>query len=131
MLTDRLCAHIAQTPASAIPESTLAATRLALLDALGVMLAASTLSTEAEPFRKLALAGGTGRSTLLGRSESVPAPTAALANGALAHALDFEDAFDAAPATPMRHWSRPCWRWPKSATPWQGISSPPWPSAAI
>lgn len=100
MLTDRLCAHIARTPASAIPESTLAATRLALLDALGVMLAASALSPEAEPFRKLALASGTGRSSLLGHNESVPAPAAALANGALAHALDFEDAFDAAPCHP-------------------------------
>jgi len=97
MLTDRLCAYIAQTQ---IPRSTLAATRLALLDALGVMLAASTLSPEAAPFRKLALAGGTGHSTLLGHGERVPAPAAALANGALAHALDFEDAFDAAPCHP-------------------------------
>lgn len=100
MLTDRLCAHIARMPAAAIPESTLAATRLALLDALGVMLAASTLSPEAAPFRQLALASGAGRSSLLGHGESVPAPAAALANGALAHALDFEDAFDAAPCHP-------------------------------
>ena len=100
MLSDRLSAHVAETPFAAIPDRALAMTRLALLDAIGVMVAASGLSPEAAPFRQLALAGGAGPSLLLGRHERVSAPAAAFANGALAHALDFEDAFDAAPCHP-------------------------------
>ena len=100
MLSDRLSAHIAQAPFAAIPERALTMTRLALLDAIGVMMGASGLSSEAAPFRTLALAAGTGPSLLLGYRERVPAPAAAFANGALAHALDYEDALDAAPCHP-------------------------------
>lgn len=100
MLSDRLCDHIATTPFAAIPPAARDATRLALLDAIGVMLGASGLSPEANPFATLALVGGSGPSLLLGHRDRVSAPAAALANGALAHALDFEDAFDEAPCHP-------------------------------
>jgi 2-methylcitrate dehydratase PrpD len=97
-LSDRLAAHVAG--AGTVPAGALAAARTALLDALGVMAAASGLSDEAAPFRALALAGGPGPAWLIGRRERVSAPMAAFANGALAHALDYEDAFDAAPVHP-------------------------------
>lgn len=100
MLSDALSHHIAQTRFEALPTATLDATRMALLDAIGVMLAASGMSPEAKPFRTLATAGGMGPSLVLGGSERVPPQAAAFANGALAHALDFEDAFDRAPTHP-------------------------------
>ncbi|MGI4879249.1 MAG: MmgE/PrpD family protein [Janthinobacterium lividum] len=99
MLSDTLCRHIAATPFEAIPPAALTATRLTLLDAVGVMLAASGMSAEAAPFAALAIAG-TGPAVLLGRSERTSPALAAFANGALAHALDFEDTFDTAPCHP-------------------------------
>src|SRR4051812_46709221 len=89
--------HVANTPFSALPPATVAATKRALLDGTGVILAASGLSAEAAPFVALARAEGGDRSaTILGHGVRVPVQEAAFANGALAHALDFEDAFDAA-----------------------------------
>jgi 2-methylcitrate dehydratase PrpD len=87
-------------PYAALSRRAVDMTRLALLDAIGVMLGASGLSPEAAPFRDLALASGSGPSLLLGGTARVPVTAAAFANGALAHALDFEDAFDRAPCHP-------------------------------
>ncbi|PSJ42070.1 MmgE/PrpD family protein [Allosphingosinicella deserti] len=91
--------HIAETPYSALTPGTVAATRCALLDGIGVILAASGMSREADPFVALSSAQP-GTATILGHGTRVPAAAAAFANGALAHALDFEDAFDAAPTHP-------------------------------
>jgi 2-methylcitrate dehydratase PrpD len=65
------------------------------------MAAASGVSGDIEPFVVHARATGRqGRSTLIGYGDRLTAPAAALANGAMAHALDFEDVFDAAPCHP-------------------------------
>ena len=71
------------------------AARIALGDGLAVMTAAVTLEPATKPFLDHAQAlGGTGPARIIGRGRSVTAPMAALANGALAHALDFEDTFE-------------------------------------
>src|SRR5690606_9040855 len=44
--------------------------------------------------------GGTAESSVFGWSERIPAAAAAFANGAYAHALDFEDAIDGLPIHP-------------------------------
>lgn len=72
------------------------AARIALADGLGVMAAAVALEPATAPFLDHAVAtGGAGPARIIGRARSVVAPMAALANGALAHALDFEDTFEA------------------------------------
>jgi 2-methylcitrate dehydratase PrpD len=87
--------HVAETRAEAIPALALAAARRSLLDAIGVSVAASGLAPECLPFASLA-----GREqaapvcTILGFGERTSPAAAALVNGALAHALDFEDADD-------------------------------------
>jgi 2-methylcitrate dehydratase PrpD len=84
-----------------LPASTVHAAARALLDAIGVMRAASGLSHEVVPFLALAAAhGGPAEARVLGCRTRVPVLQAALANGAQAHALDYEDAFDAAPVHP-------------------------------
>lgn len=85
-----------------LPPATVEITRRSLLDALGVSLAASGLGEGCDAFVQLAASagGGTPESTVLGYGMRVSAPMAALANGAMAHALDFEDAFDGAPLHP-------------------------------
>lgn len=100
-LSARIAEHVSTTPFSALPPATVAATKRALLDGVGVILAASGLSEDSAPFVALAAAeGGTPAATILGHGIRVPVQAAAFANGALAHALDFEDAFDAAPTHP-------------------------------
>ncbi|MCC7461218.1 MAG: MmgE/PrpD family protein [Gammaproteobacteria bacterium] len=99
-LSDAICRHIATTPFEALPEASIEAARCALLDATGVMLAASGVSADAAPFVALAASAGPGPCALLGSGARASAPLAAFANGALAHALDYEDAFDAAPCHP-------------------------------
>jgi 2-methylcitrate dehydratase PrpD len=94
-----IAAHVAGLRFDALPPATVHATRRALLDALGVMLGASGLGEDAGPYRAHALAAQ-GPARLLGFAERSTPALAALANGALAHALDFGDTFDAGPAHP-------------------------------
>jgi 2-methylcitrate dehydratase PrpD len=94
-----LARHVAEFPAEALPPATLQAARRALLDGVGVMLAASGLSPDVAPFVALAKEGR-GVAPILGTGATTSPALAALANGAMAHALDFEDAFDAAPCHP-------------------------------
>jgi 2-methylcitrate dehydratase PrpD len=100
-LTAAIARHVANTPFSALPPATVAATRRSLLDGIGVMLAASGMSAEVRPFIATARGmGGPRQASILGHWDRLSAPAAAFANGAMAHALDYEDAFDAAPTHP-------------------------------
>ncbi len=79
-----------------LPRPVMEAARIALADGLGVMTAAVALEPATAPFLNHAMAmGGAGPSRIIGGKCAVAAPMAALANGALAHALDFEDTFEA------------------------------------
>jgi 2-methylcitrate dehydratase PrpD len=100
-LSLKLARHVVGIEFATLPKSTVHAARRALLDAIGVISAASGLSEEAQPFIRLAMeSGGTPEASILGTGLRAPAARAALANGAMSHALDYEDAFDAAPVHP-------------------------------
>jgi len=100
-LSAALAEHVAGAGFAQLPGATVHASKRALLDAVGVIHAASGLAREARPFIEFALAQkGAPESTILGTGARVPAPMAALANGAMSHALDYEDAFDSAPVHP-------------------------------
>ncbi|MCD2322874.1 MmgE/PrpD family protein [Sphingomonas sp. IC-56] len=99
-LSARVATHVACVSYDQLEETTRDATRRALLDALGVTLAATGLAAEALPYRNLALAQGAGPSRVLGIDTCTNPVAAALANGALAHAMDFGDAFDPGAAHP-------------------------------
>lgn len=74
-----------------IPEAVRADTKLRVLDILGVSIAASA-SSAGDVARRAALRLGRGEeSTILGFGDKVPAASAALANGTMSHALDFDD----------------------------------------
>jgi 2-methylcitrate dehydratase PrpD len=98
-ISQAVARHFAALSFDALPAATVHATRRALLDALGVMLGATGLGEDARPYRSHALTA-TGPARLLGFPERSTPSLAALANGALAHALDFGDTFDAGPAHP-------------------------------
>jgi 2-methylcitrate dehydratase PrpD len=99
-LSSRLAEHVTQFPAENLTPATLHAAKRVLLDGIGVMLGASGVSPEIAPFVDYAIANGAGGATIIGHDVKVGAAMAAFANGAMGHALDFEDAFDAAPSHP-------------------------------
>ena len=99
-ISEAVAAHVAGLRFETLPPGTVHCTRRSLLDTIGVMLGASGLSEDALPYRAHALAGGPGPARLLGLSSRVTPVAAALANGALGHALDYGDTFDAGPAHP-------------------------------
>ena len=77
-----------------LPPAARAAVGIALADGLAVMVAASGLETAVEPMMGYAATCGPGPATLIGEGRQVSAVMAALGNGALAHAIDFEDTFE-------------------------------------
>lgn len=92
-----LAKYVANTVYEDLPGKAVEMTKMSLLDALGVTLAAGGLCQECRAFVEIALeSGGKKESTILGFGDRVPAHMAAFANGAMAHALDFEDAHDLA-----------------------------------
>jgi 2-methylcitrate dehydratase PrpD len=99
-VSDILCQHAASMTWDRLPVTARDAARRVFLDATGVMFAASGLAPEAQPFISLARANGNGPCSILGTEAKVQPLGAALGNGALAHAVDYEDAFDKAPGHP-------------------------------
>jgi 2-methylcitrate dehydratase PrpD len=92
-----LAKYVADTVYEDLPAKAVEMTKMSLIDALGVTLAAGGLCEECRAFVEIAVeSGGKKESTILGFGERVPAHMAAFANGAMAHALDFEDAHDLA-----------------------------------
>ena len=87
---------IADTPAD-WPAEAVAAARLQYIDLLGVAIAGA--GEEAARLTRETVAGwGEGPATVIGQGAGMAPPWAALANGAAAHALDFDDNFDPAKA---------------------------------
>lgn len=92
-----LAKFVAESGYDDLDTKTVEMTKKSLLDALGVTLAASGLCDSCRMFVQLAIEqGGKKESTILGYGKKVSANMAAFANGAMAHALDFEDAHDLA-----------------------------------
>jgi 2-methylcitrate dehydratase PrpD len=78
-----------------LPDPVVSVVERQLLDTLGVMLAASGIGEGCREIVELVTRqGGTPESTVLGSTVRLPAVAAAFANGALAHALDFDDIYE-------------------------------------
>lgn len=74
-----------------LPSEAIATVKCMLLDTLGTTLAASTLGEGCDELIALARnSGGPPESTLVGLGDRVPALIAALVNGGLAHALNYD-----------------------------------------
>lgn len=67
-----------------------------IMDCLGVMIAGSTLGSKClDVIQMVQDKGGKEEATIIGFGGKVPAESAAVANGGLAHTLDYDDAVDA------------------------------------
>lgn len=82
---------VSQTTLSDIPEHTLLAARLDLLDTLGCALAGWNAMGVREIRELVMEQGGSPLGTVWGTSSKVPASQAAFANAIASHALDFDD----------------------------------------
>jgi len=90
-----LARYVERTRFEDLPTEVVDMTKRAILDATGVSLAASGLEPACKPFLELALESQSGReATILGTGRRASALFAALANGSLAHAMDYEDAHE-------------------------------------
>ena len=97
-LSSTLAHHVISTRYEDLSPGAREAAKKSLLDALGVSLGASGLGEGCAAFATMAIeSGGRPESAIFGYSAKAPAHMAAFANGSMAHALDFEDAFDGAP----------------------------------
>ncbi len=74
-----------------IPEAVLRHAKLHLLDSLGVALAAAATESGEGITRAARSLGGGDEATGIGTPERLPAPSAALVNGSLIHALEYDD----------------------------------------
>lgn len=77
-----------------LPAATVASARRLILDSLAVALAGRDCRDAAVLAELAAEWGGRPESTLLGSERCVPAPVAALVNGTMIQALDFDDTHD-------------------------------------
>jgi len=96
-LSRQIARHVVGTGFDDLPVPVVDVTRRSLLDAIGVTLAASSLGEGASAFAELARGAQSERgATVIGFGFKAAPEMAAFANGAMAHALDYEDTFDAA-----------------------------------
>lgn len=100
-IIDWLLTRVAETPAAAIPEQTLARTRTFLLDTLGVGVAGCHGTGLAQIIEMTRSWGQGDEATVWVSGQKVPAPTAAFLNGYQIHSLEFDCLVDEAVLHPM------------------------------
>ncbi|MBA0050202.1 MmgE/PrpD family protein [Streptomyces sp. AJS327] len=90
-LAQRLAEFATAATPGTLPEEVSSSVRERVVDVLGLCVAAHRLPTSAAIVAHVREQGGPPRATVVGGGEPVPAPLAALANGVLAHSLDYDD----------------------------------------
>jgi 2-methylcitrate dehydratase PrpD len=90
-LAGRLAAFATRLSFDDLPPAVVASVRLRVLDVLGIALAASRHEVGPSVLGAVAAWGGGGPCSVVGAAARTTAPLAALANGTLAHGLDFDD----------------------------------------
>ncbi|MBX9692260.1 MAG: MmgE/PrpD family protein, partial [Cyanobacteria bacterium] len=84
--------HAASLRYEELPRELVGLLKQCVLDTLGVSIAASTLSPEADIVANYVNAlGGHGATTLWGYGGKAPAPWAVFLNGSLGHMVDYDD----------------------------------------
>ncbi|MEK6711641.1 MAG: MmgE/PrpD family protein [Nitrospinota bacterium] len=89
--TEALARFIVETRFESIPGKVVAAAKTSILDTIGVTLAAIPEGVGQSIIRYVREMGGSPAAAVIGAGLKTSPPWAALANGTLAHALDFDD----------------------------------------
>ncbi len=99
-LTQQLAERAAAVDHSALPDSVRALARQCVLDYYGVALAGADDPLVAILLDEMAEAGGAAQAAVIGHPARLPVLAAALVNGAIGHALDYDDVNLAMPGHP-------------------------------
>src|SRR4051812_30597947 len=99
-LTRTLAERASTVSYDALPETVRALARQCVLDYYGVALAGADDPLVAIMLDELSEAGGNPQASLIGRATRLPMLSAALVNGAIGHALDYDDVNLAMPGHP-------------------------------
>lgn len=121
-LTQQLAEFVAGLHFSDIPAIVVHEAKRALIDHLGVALAASALPSVDAMVRVAVRCAGPGAHTVFGRRETVTMPYAALINGFSAHLLDYDDTFN--PGDTTVHGSAPVWPAIAALAEWTRVTGP-------
>ncbi|MGH2793881.1 MAG: MmgE/PrpD family protein, partial [Actinomycetota bacterium] len=89
--SETLAAFCTELRFGSIPAETQHAAKRHILDTIGVALAASSNGVASPIVDAVRAWAGAREASVIGHDYGAPAPHAALANGTLAHALDFDD----------------------------------------
>ncbi|MGZ9143688.1 MAG: MmgE/PrpD family protein, partial [Candidatus Binatia bacterium] len=79
-----------------VPLAVIEKAKLVFLDTLGIALASSTMDFGAMVTKVAKKLGGAGDSVIIGSPDRVAAANAVIANGTLAHGLDYDDTLEEA-----------------------------------
>src|SRR5690349_9555022 len=90
-LTQHLAEHACGTRYEALPDDVRAVARQCVLDYYGVALAGADDPLVHILLDELAEAGGAEQAAIIGHRARLPMLSAALVNGAIGHALDYDD----------------------------------------
>jgi len=90
-IIEKLAAGAVNMDLGTVPDAALVVARRCLVDVVGVMLAGSATASAGRIRTLASEAYGAGPCSVAGSTDGLTAPGAALANGAAAHALDFDD----------------------------------------
>lgn len=100
-LEEQLCNHVSACRYEDLPPEAVQSAKFSILDTIGVMLASTTNSDDCVKMAAFARQfGGRPESTVIGFGDRLPAPMAALVNGALCHPLDYDDVHERAKSHP-------------------------------
>jgi len=101
IITDALIDFALDTRTEDIPAEVIELQKKSLMDSVGVMAAASSMEPACRPFLEYAKENSVAEEcTVYGTDLKVSCLMAAMANGALVHALDYEDGHDASKVHP-------------------------------
>ncbi|MBI4321444.1 MAG: MmgE/PrpD family protein [Chloroflexi bacterium] len=90
-----LASNVVNTTYQDLPREVIEITKKSILDTVGVILAASGIGEGCQQIVELVKEdGGREESSILGFGGKVPACAAAFANGAMSHAVDYDDVID-------------------------------------
>jgi 2-methylcitrate dehydratase PrpD len=99
-LTEQLASRAATLRYEDVPGAARALVRQCVLDYLGVAIAGADEPLSRMLREEMTEAGGAGQASLVGQQARLPVLSAALVNGAAAHALDYDDVNVAMPGHP-------------------------------
>src|SRR5215468_1383975 len=99
-LTRVLAKRASAVTYDALPEAVREVARQCVLDYYGVALAGADDPLAAILLEELTEAGGAAQASVIGHEAKLPALSAALVNGAIGHALDYDDVNLAMPGHP-------------------------------